>query len=413
MVAPQWTTFGLKTPLKNVFQRVIELYSLTLTASVEKQVHPRTIQDLERAIKIMKLPLKVGQDDHTVVTGSMFWVRLSAVPVLQLVNESWRLFEEVHGLASAHYDIESLIPTLIKANKHLLYETPPSPKVMAMYVPQFHRIEENDKFRGDGLPDWTLLKPIKTKGIKKPLAVEDGGLGYYDLIEDEDARKKQGQLADAGGVHGFCFYHYWFSGSAVPDHHKVTEAMLRDGYPNKTFMFSWANEPWSTQWTDLDDSSKKKNFLLIQDYGDEKEWAEHFDYVLNFFLHPLYLKIRGKPVFAIYRAGHVGNKLKPMLSLWRKMAKDAGFPDLHIINTLGNFYRTDPDTEELLYDVETEGSFHFWAQLMGSGFFTNANTASVENMRIPSVVQYWGALRSSRQKAKDMRLLQQHSLRSD
>mmetsp|Transcript_22607 Transcript_22607/g.45152 ORF Transcript_22607/g.45152 Transcript_22607/m.45152 type:complete len:764 (-) Transcript_22607:56-2347(-) len=374
------------------------MYRLSL-ASREQRAH-LLFQELESAMKIMNVPLRIGYDDQTTVAGSMFWIRLSGIPVQQLVDGARN-----HGPASVHYDVESLIPTLIKANKHLIYEIPPAPKVMAMYFPQFHRVEENDKFWGDGFTEWTILKRIKTEGIKRPLAVKEGGLGYYDLIEDEDTRKKQGQLADAAGVHGFCFYHYWFSGSAAPDHHKVmykvTEAMLRDGYPQKTFMLSWANGPWSRRRTGLDDGSEEASFLLSQNYGDEKEWAEHFDYLLNFFLHPLYLKIRGKPVFAIYRIGHFGDKLKPMLSMWRNMAKEAGFPDLHVVNTLGNFYRDDPQTEEMLYDVETEASIHFWPQLIGSDFFTNANTASVENMKIPSLVQYWGAFTGFDRRPRD------------
>jgi hypothetical protein len=63
------------------------------------------------------------------------------------------------------------------------------------------------------------------------------------------------------------------------------------------FMLSWANEPWSKRWTGLSKEdgeillkvgqgeeklSKKntdhneKDILLSQDYGDEKEWEEHF-----------------------------------------------------------------------------------------------------------------------------------------
>jgi hypothetical protein len=77
----------------------------------------------------------------------------------------------------------------------------------------------------------------------------------------------------------------------------IHEALLLDGEPNMPFMLSWANEPWSKRWTGLSKEdgeillkvgqgeeklSKKntdhneKDILLSQDYGDEKEWEEHF-----------------------------------------------------------------------------------------------------------------------------------------
>jgi hypothetical protein len=52
----------------------------------------------------------------------------------------------------------------------------------------------------------------------KPLSVDQGGLGYYDLTSIK-TRQRQAELASTCGVHGFVFYHYWFSGPQSPPDH--------------------------------------------------------------------------------------------------------------------------------------------------------------------------------------------------
>merc|ERR1711871_415450 len=217
---------------------------------------------------------------------------------------------------------------------------------------------------GEHFTEWKLLKPIAHDYILKPLAVEKDGLGYYDLLDaDGKTRDLQGQLATAAGVHAFCFYHYWFSGSHAPEHHevmyKVTEEMISSNKPNIKFMLSWANEPWSRRWTGNAGNSSDDLLLLSQEYGDRKEWEEHFIYLLKYFVHPRYLKIQGEPVFAIYRVGHVGRILKPMLILWQRLARAAGLPGLHIVNTLGNFYKKDKITKKL-FKCEHPSVFSFF-----------------------------------------------------
>ena len=39
-------------------------------------------------------------------------------------------------------------------------------------------------------------------------------LGYYDL-RSSAVRQKQADLAKAHGIHGFCYYYYWFGGNSI------------------------------------------------------------------------------------------------------------------------------------------------------------------------------------------------------
>eukprot|EP00974_Lingulodinium_polyedra_P134151 11228290-Lingulodinium_polyedra.AAC.1 len=138
----------------------------------------------------------------------------------------------------------------------LVATAPPAPKPTVLYFPQYHRFSENGQFWGEGFTEWAFLEPYQAGGIQKPLGRGEGGLGYYDMT-GVGVRERQGELAKAAGLHAFCFYHYWFSGSAAPARHedmfKVVEAMLQDNEPNAAFMLSWANEPWDKRWTGEND----------------------------------------------------------------------------------------------------------------------------------------------------------------
>lgn len=76
----------------------------------------------------------------------------------------------------------------------------------------------------------------------------------------------------AYGIYGFCYYHYWFSGHMLLE--KPMEQMLANKEINLPFCISWANEPWTKAWV-----GDAKKVLIPQNYGEEKEWKEHFDYL--------------------------------------------------------------------------------------------------------------------------------------
>ena len=65
---------------------------------------------------------------------------------------------------------------------------------------------------------------------------------YYDL-SDNDVLCQQAEMAAKYGIHGFCFYHYWFNGKKLLE--KPLEQMLALKKPNFPFMLCWANENWT------------------------------------------------------------------------------------------------------------------------------------------------------------------------
>jgi len=292
--------------------------------------------------------------------------------------------------------VEVWIPTMVREGGAKLAEIPPAPKPMAMFFPQYHPIPENDKFWGTNFTEWTLLRPFEGPQIRKPLSVEKGGLGYYDL-RDVEVRRRQGELAQSYGLHGFVYYHYWFS--SVDGHkvmYKVPELRIQDGHPDTPFMLSWANEAWSRHW---DGKDTPDTLMLAQSYGEQEEWTAHFNYLVQFFKHPKYIRVEGKPAFVIYRPGLMKEKLEPMLELWTRMAVENGLPGLHIIATVGNFYR-EPAERPWETTPMLNAAFHYMASNKCCWRKHHEPPAPPDKRAVSTVedfgeveqaVQYWGA----------------------
>lgn len=197
-------------------------------------------------------------------------------------------------------------------------------KIIAFHLPQFHEIPENSNWWGDGFTEWVNVKKAKKmfpfhNQPRKPI-----NKNYYNLL-DTKTMEYQMQLAKKYGVYGFCFYHYWFGGQKLLE--KPVEDILNNPNATLPFCLAWANESWTRTWHG---AKGEKEVLIRQTYGDEKEWKEHFEYLLPFFTDHRYIKDNGKPVFLIYRAGYMGN-INQMFSLWDMLAKENGFEGISFV----------------------------------------------------------------------------------
>jgi hypothetical protein len=220
-------------------------------------------------------------------------------------------------------------------------------KIIAFYLPQFHTIPENDEWWGKGFTEWTNVRkatPLFKNHYQPRTPLNDN---YYNL-EDVDVMKWQAKLAKEYGIYGFCYYHYWFNGKKLLE--KPLENMLKASDVQIPFCLSWANEPWARTWDGRD-----TDVLMPQEYGTQKEWAEHFEYLLDFFNDPRYIKIEGKPMMVIYRTSSIP-KVNEMIDLWEKLSIEAGFNGLHIVETL-NSLQKGPFTLKSEACMEFEPSF--------------------------------------------------------
>ncbi len=201
---------------------------------------------------------------------------------------------------------------LVKPNKLI--------RAIAMYLPQFHPIPENDLWWGKGFTEWsnvTKAKPI-FEGQYQPHIPAD--LGFYDLRLAE-TREAQADMALFYGIYGFCYYHYWFNGKRLLE--RPACEMQKTGKPDFPFMFCWANENWSRTWDGGDDV-----ILMRQEYS-ENDALEHCRHLLEYFQDPRYIRIDGRPVFAIYKTQIIPDAVK-YIKAFREEAKRANI-DLYIL----------------------------------------------------------------------------------
>ena len=195
-------------------------------------------------------------------------------------------------------------------------------KLIAFYLPQFHEIPENNKWWGKGFTEWFNVKkakPLFENHYQPRVPLNDN---YYNLLDIETIRW-QTKIAKEHGIYGFCFYHYWFDGKLLLE--KPLELLKKDKTIDFPFCISWANEHWTNQWV-----SSENNVLIEQRYGEEKEWKEHFDYLLPFFKDKRYIKKDGKPIIIIYRP-EIIECMKEMIECWQKLAKENGLKGLCIM----------------------------------------------------------------------------------
>ena len=224
-------------------------------------------------------------------------------------------------------------------------------KVIAFYLPQFHDIPENDKWWGKGFTEWVNVKKAKPlyPGHNQPRIPLNKN--YYNLLND-DVKIWQAELAKKYGVYGFCYYHYWFNGKMLLD--KPMEQMLENKKVDLPFCVCWANEPWTKAWVG------ETKTLIAQQYGGEKEWKAHFDYLLPFFKDSRYIKEDNKPLVVIYRPEIIGC-LNEMLDYWQNLAKENGFNGITFAyQNLGFDLEKNKDDSRFTYDIEFQPNYAFY-----------------------------------------------------
>lgn len=229
-------------------------------------------------------------------------------------------------------------------------------KVIAMYLPQFHRTAENDTWWGDGYTEWTAVKAGVPyfENHYQPHVPLNGN--YYNLL-DKKVMQWQAKLMKKYNVYGMCFYHYYF-GNGRKILEKPAENLLKWEDIDMPFCFSWANETWArswskisakVEWNNLQEPQKDKEngdgILIRQEYGNESVWREHFEYLIPFFKDARYIKIKNQPVFIIYRPEDI-DCLEKMKKKWNEWSKEYGFDKVYFIGCNSDYGNLDAKLQQ-------------------------------------------------------------------
>ncbi|MBN1569333.1 MAG: glycoside hydrolase family 99-like domain-containing protein [Acidobacteria bacterium] len=217
-------------------------------------------------------------------------------------------------------------------------------RLLAFHFPQYHPFPENEALWGKGFTEWTNVTKARPlfRGHYQPHLPTD--LGFYDLRVPE-TRQAQADLAREYGIHGFCYYHYWLHGHRLMN--APIDAILESGKPDFPFCFCWANESWTKKWDGLEE-----HVLVKQDYSDEDD-LQHIRWLVKAFKDKRYIKIDGKPFFAIYRALRLPNPLKTT-NIWREEARRLGIGELYLCRVESNFADEMGDPTAIGFDAAIE-----------------------------------------------------------
>lgn len=209
---------------------------------------------------------------------------------------------------------------MIKENK---------PRILALYLPQYHPFPENDKWWGKGFTEWTNVARARElfKGHYQPHIPAD--LGFYDLRLPV-IREQQAELAHKAGIEGFCYWHYWF-GNGKQLMNDIIDEVIATKKPDFPFCLGWANHSWyAKNWNSKDNGIQNK-LLIEQQYLGDADYRMHYEYALKAFKDPRYIKEGNKPFFMVF---DVANTPKGFIELWNKWAIEDGFDGIYFVGNV-------------------------------------------------------------------------------
>ena len=254
-----------------------------------------------------------------------------------------------------------------------------SNKVIAFYLPQFHPIKENNEWWGEGFTEWTNVTKAAPQFLGQYQPHLPSDLGFYDLRLTE-IMLQQIDLAQHYGIHGFCFYYYWFSGRRILE--KPLSNYINDKAINFPFCVCWANENWTRRWDGLDN-----DVLLSQQHSFEGD-SKFIEDVFEIISHPSYIKVDGKPFLLIYRPAVIP-QINSLVEVWREYCRKNGLGEI-TLGMIQAFNEFDPTIYG--FDVAVEFPPH-------NGYFDLEpinNTLEIMNLDYQgTVVDYRDAIEQS------------------
>jgi hypothetical protein len=210
--------------------------------------------------------------------------------------------------------------------------------IAAFVWPSYHPDDRAKIFWPEGIGEWQTVKSniAKLKGHKQPRYPL---WGYINEADPYVAEMEINAAADHG-VNVFIFDWYWYEGMPFLEGH------LNDGYlkarnnDRVKFYLMWANHDVNMTW-DKRNAGKPNDDLIWKGSVDWEEFEVICHRVIdNYFSHPSYYKVDGKPSFMIYDLNKLIQGLGGVeetiaaFEWFREETKKAGFKGLDLQLTL-------------------------------------------------------------------------------
>jgi hypothetical protein len=206
-------------------------------------------------------------------------------------------------------------------------------QVGCYYFPDYHPGEPlNDRDHGKGWTEWELVKAAKPlfPGHQQP---QVPAWGYEDESDPAVMQKKIAAAADAG-IDAFIFDWYWYDGKPF------LEKALNEGFlkaknvERLKFSLMWANHDWTDIFPVVEGKPQR---LMYPGKVTPEQFDAACDHIIkDYFLHPSYWKIDGKPYFSIYELFRLIESFngidntRAALDRFRAKARAAGLPGIHL-----------------------------------------------------------------------------------
>lgn len=316
--------------------------------------------------------------------GSIYWIKPFALGMLKALDLQGQNFEPETGQldGTTAHAVERVIGELVRQSDQRIVQThelgsrrktcaPPPRYVSAFYLPQFHKVPQNDLWWGKGYTEWTAMRQARPQFLGHDQPQKAADLGQYDLTPEVMA--KQAKLANRAGIDGFCVYHYWFDGARLLE--RPIDSLLQRPDVAFPFYLCWANESWRRGWDGL-----SGEVLMPQTYADgfEERLAEN---TARCFHDPRYQRADGtRPRFVIYRPGDLPDphaSVSRLRQAWQTLG--IGPVELGAVR----FHLDDKLPEDL---------FDFWIEMPPHGLFDPADCLSGENIPAGLVPDFGGVI---------------------
>lgn len=314
-------------------------------------------ENFDRTNEVLgRIELDADEGDCPFPAGSIYWIKPFALGLLRSLQLGAEDFEPEIGKldGTTAHSVERALGQLVHISGQQVVETgdlsraacdPVKPQyVSAFYLPQFHRIAENDAWWGDGYTEWHAVdrgRPLYRDHLQPFLPVAGYDLG------DPAVMGRQAAQARAAGVDAFCVYFYWFDGRRLLE--RPMDNLLKRPDIEFPFYLCWANESWRRNW-----DGQSGEMLVEQSYspGFEDRLARD---LMPYFNDPRYKRPdRRRLRFLVYRPNDLpdaASTVGRLRNAWRKL----GIGEVEIGAVLVDPQKSAPDP------------FDFWVEMPPHG----------------------------------------------